>query len=70
MKVTFLYSVFVWFPLCSCYLQEIQEYLGQSLDYLKKGLKMAQDVEDFIDNTIGEECNFECPKKGFEPIPR
>ena len=67
------FQVIIWLTilkLSNGYLEEFQGYLTQSLSYLKKGLKIAQDVEEFIDNTIGEECIYECPKRGYEPVPR
>ena len=37
------------------FLEEIQETLGSSLSYLKKALNIVKNVEEFIDNTIGED---------------
>ena len=32
------------------------------------GLAIVKNVEEFIDNTIGEDCEFEC-RPGYEAIP-
>ena len=33
-------------------------------------MDIVKNVEEFIDNTIGEDCQFECNKPGYEPIPK
>ena len=32
-------------------------------------MDIVKNVEEFIDNTIGEDCQYEC-KPGFEPVPK
>ena len=36
--------------------------------YASLGLAIVKNVEEFIDNTIGEDCEFEC-RPGYEAIP-
>ena len=50
--------------------EELTDLLGNSLTYLKQGLDIVRQVDDFVEHTIGEECLFECPKPGFIPVPR
>merc|ERR1719273_2584818 len=55
---------------CNGLFEDIQETLTHSLSYLKKGLEIVQNVEEFVDNTIGEDCQFECKKSGYVPVPK
>jgi len=64
----FLFAILLQNPAVYGLLDEIQETLGNSLSYLKKGLAIVKNVEEFIDNTIGEDCEFEC-RPGYEAIP-
>ncbi len=43
------------------FLQNLEETLGLSLSYLKKGVDLIRNVDEFIENTIGEDCTYECP---------
>ena len=51
-------------------LEDFSDLLSNSLSYLKRGLEVAKQVDDFVEHTIGEECEFECDKKGFVAQPR
>lgn len=51
------------------FVDDLEETLGNSLSYLKKGLSIIKNVDEFIENTIGEDCQFEC-KRGHEPVPK
>lgn len=51
-------------------LEDFSDLLSNSLSYLKRGLEVAKQVDDFVEHTIGEECEFECDKKGFVAKPR
>lgn len=48
----------------------LQDTLSDTISYLKEGLNIIQKLEEFVDNTIGEECIFECDKRGFIPRAR
>ena len=52
-----------------CFLEELQDIMSNSISYLNKGLSLVKRVEDFIDNSIGEECIYEC-KGGKVPKPK
>lgn len=51
------------------FLEDVQEALSGCIYYLKQGLKMVQKVEAFVDNTIGEDCQFVCDNPQFVPRP-
>ncbi len=55
-------------------LSEAKKYLDEVTPYVVDGLKMVERAEQFIDSTIGEECEFECrrglvkrARKGHQP---
>jgi len=51
-------------------LKNAQDYVSNELlPLIAKGLKAVQKVEDFVDATIGEDCQFECPNKNL-PVPK
>ena len=57
-------------PASEAILEDFSGLLSNSLSYLKRGLEVAKQVDDFVEHTIGEECEFECSKKGFVAVPR
>jgi hypothetical protein len=51
-------------------LKNAQEYVSNELlPLIAKGLQAAQKVEEFVDATIGEDCQFVCPNKN-SPVPK
>ena len=51
------------------FLEEIKESLGSAKTYLDQvlpmisdGLKAVKRFEEFVDNTIEEDCFFQCPR--------
>jgi len=57
-------------------LEELKSTLGSAKTYLNQltpliadGLKAVQRFEEFIDNTIDEDCYFQCPR-GKTPVPQ
>jgi len=58
------------FPLdAQCMLEELKAGLGGAKAYLDSllpiindGIKAVQRFEEFVDNTIEEDCFFQCPK--------
>jgi len=53
----------------NCFLEDIKEslgsakmYLDQVLPMISDGLKAVKKFEEFVDNTIEEDCYFECPR--------
>ena len=53
---------------CGAFLEDIKDTLGSAKTYLDQvlpmisdGLKAVKKFEEFVDNTIEEDCYFECP---------
>ena len=67
-KLVFAIAVLINFS--HAFYEELNDLLGNSLSYLKRGLDIARQVDDFVEHTIGEECLFECSKAGFIAVPR
>ena len=45
-------------------LEDLQEVLGNSISYLNQGLNIIKRAEEFVENSIGEDCEFNlCEKK-------
>lgn len=53
----------------SNFADDLKDTLANSLSYLQKGVNILQSVDEFIENTIGEDCEFQC-KPGFEAVAR
>ena len=54
-----------------CLLEDLQEALGNSISYLNQGLNIIKRAEEFVENSIGEECEFNsCDKKGLVAQPK
>ena len=72
-KIIYIYSlIFIVVQHCifvHCLLEDLQEVLGNSISYLNQGLNMIKRAEEFVENSIGEECEFLC-KKGLVPRPK
>ena len=47
-------------------LSEAKKYLDDVTPYIMDGIKMVERAEQFVDSTIGEECEFVC-RKGLVP---
>jgi len=45
-------------------------YTTEVRPYVSEGLKMAERAERFVDSAIGEECVYECPRRGQAPVRR
>ena len=69
-STTFLLLIAVLVNGGQAFYEELNDLLGNSLSYLKRGLDIAKQVDEFVEHTIGEECLFECPKAGFIAVPR
>ena len=69
-KIIYNYSLFFivfnhWF-FVHCLLEDLQEVLGNSISYLNQGLNIIKRAEEFVENSIGEDCEFNlCEKKGL-----
>ena len=50
--------------------EDIREMMSNSISYLNQGLDVIKRIEEFVDNSIGEECIFECSKKGYIAKPK
>ena len=57
-----VFGIIIWLNALQvhCFLEELQDIMSNSISYLNKGLSLVKRVEDFIDNSIGEECIYEC----------
>ena len=47
-----------------------KDYFDELNPYLAKGVDLAKSVNEFIENTIAEDCPYECPRLGHSPVPR
>jgi len=68
-KMNYLILLFILIHQTNCFLEDIKEslgsakmYLDQVLPMISDGLKAVKKFEEFVDNTIEEDCYFECPR--------
>lgn len=68
-KMNYLILLLILIHQTNCFLEDIKEslgsakmYLDQVLPMISDGLKAVKKFEEFVDNTIEEDCYFECPR--------